>query len=842
MSASGFATIACLYICLTIFLSHIKMWVKSMMQTLKKYLHTTSILLFILALSTSVYAVNVDVSAGNEKWVISETLVGGHFVYSNDKDIIYDDGSVAAWYRGVGIGTARYPGGTIVKFWDWENPTGVNTGDPWNPNWNPANNAPESEWMSLDEYLTFVDQSGIRPMFGVNSLSGKKHNRQQDSIDRAARMVQYVKDRGYGGALWYIGNEEESEQGGIAKYAKTFAAHAKAMKAVDPNILIFWNNNGANRSSIQRFLANDEGTADGLETHGKWPYGGSPNLPPGTFEEWLEEVPVRDRKNANRAWRFAANTYRKAAKDAGRPGLLIANNEYGLGKASNLVGFDRYSRGLVLTDVLQEHVLGNWFSTAFWSNVLSSDLGGLLSPAQNFRKNPVHLGMGLIASAQGSMLVESETDFAQVHGFSAKTQKKVQVFLINKSLDPQPINISIDGVYLKPSLKYHNPYLDRICNKLPAEPKSWWHRWLQSRCDDRKADAVTMVDTEDGFGEYVTTDVTYDKAGDTFTATLPAQSYTRIEFPRLRFPTREPWHVEDLTAEVGNEKVSLSWSHRASHKFKEYRVYRGNNPNAPLDLIASNLTEPAYIDTDLVNGANYIYEVRAVNKFDKESLGVEINAVPQATNFFVAAFTNSVKENDTTAANLNAGTLLGTWENVPPAGVDVLGKAGNNAMLIDLVNGGFSIDGVLPESVSAEDNLQVAFRVALRRTGPDHAKDTTITGLDESDNALFGIVLGTSNTNGDNKRVYYVDPVNGAMAIPESKDNDLQFMNDTFAPEKLREIELDFTGEGYTVNFNGGAWKSSSLPFAGSANALKKIRVSGSDVAGVWVDAVFVRN
>ena len=35
---------------------------------------------------------------------------------------------------------------------------------------------------------------------------------------------------------------------------------------------------------------------------------------------------------------------RVAAEEAGRPELLLANNEYGLGKPSILVGFNRFTK------------------------------------------------------------------------------------------------------------------------------------------------------------------------------------------------------------------------------------------------------------------------------------------------------------------------------------------------------------------------------------------------------------------------------------------------------------------------------------------------------------------
>ncbi|MCX7013752.1 MAG: hypothetical protein NTW86_14560 [Candidatus Sumerlaeota bacterium] len=388
------------------------------------------------------------IDAANPQWTISPYLVGLHQVYCHAPDAAYADGRIADWARRAGIATSRFPGGTVVKYWDWERPTGILNRDSWSPEWNPADQVPDSQWMSLDEYLAFVKASGIRPMFGVNSLSGEMNNRRRDGIDRAARMVRYVKERGYGGALWYIGNEEEgSYPGKIAGYAKVFHEYATAMKAVDPDIVIFWNNNHATAASVQLFLANDGGAADGLETHGKWPYGGEPkdDFGNGTLQGWQAEAPLRDRKNSNRAWRDAANEYRSAAAAAGRPGLLIANNEYGLGSSKRLIGFDRYTTGLLLTEFLMEHFIGNWFSTCFWDMSRGAE-DGLLDTANGFRLNPFHFGMEMLANAHGGTYLSVDTSDPCVHGFATMKDGTCLLYLINKTLKEHNVEIQLQGL------------------------------------------------------------------------------------------------------------------------------------------------------------------------------------------------------------------------------------------------------------------------------------------------------------------------------------------------------------------------------------------------------------
>ena len=396
------------------------------------------------------------------RFTVSNDLVGVHFVYSIEDDAIYDGDWFAQWAGEAGIAAARYPGGTVVKYWDWQQPTGVFTGDRWDPEFDPAETAPDSHWMSLDEFLDFARRAGIKPILGVNLLSGKRFGREKDSIERAARMVEYVRDEGFSGADWYLGNEEIHLHGGIESYAKTFRRHAAAMKDVDPAIGVFWNDNAGDPHRIREFLAHDGGTADGYETHGKWPYGGAPEgYAPVSIDEWRTEYPLRDRKNfdaasGGRVWRDSAGFYRKIAHAAGRPELRIANNEYGLGKPENLVGFDRFTYGLLLTDMLSELLIGNWDSTAYWSSNLvfhdadrrAGDGGhsrGLIAVGGGKKLNPFHLGMQLIAAAQGGEFV---TDFAvspSVYGYAVRQERILLVFVINKSLEDREIRFEIEG-------------------------------------------------------------------------------------------------------------------------------------------------------------------------------------------------------------------------------------------------------------------------------------------------------------------------------------------------------------------------------------------------------------
>ena len=134
------------------------------MRTLKFVLLACEVLVA-ASLPASLLAENLSVTVdpADSQWTISPYLVGLHQVYFNVPDSEFEDGRISGWAKRVGVSTSRYPGGSVVKTWDWEHPSGFFGNDYYAPDYDPSLNEDESKWMSLDEYLDFVEVSGIMP-------------------------------------------------------------------------------------------------------------------------------------------------------------------------------------------------------------------------------------------------------------------------------------------------------------------------------------------------------------------------------------------------------------------------------------------------------------------------------------------------------------------------------------------------------------------------------------------------------------------------------------------------------------------------------------------------------
>ena len=244
----------------------------------------------------------VSATIGAPLRTISPYLASMSLVYAWAPDAVYGNATyrnatLRDWALANRLRTARYPAG-MASYWNWEDPSGAMGKSTLDPAFDEADREPAYKWMSLDEYLDLCAATGLRPLVGANyNCHGHWWVPRNESVARAVRQVQHVVARGFSGALWYVGNED-----GSVEHAAAWAAHARAMRAVDPKMAIFFNDNDLKPAALTKFLAEVGDAVDGAEFHGKWPYGGTPDLPPASYAEWLEEVPLVERKSGQ-TWR-----------------------------------------------------------------------------------------------------------------------------------------------------------------------------------------------------------------------------------------------------------------------------------------------------------------------------------------------------------------------------------------------------------------------------------------------------------------------------------------------------------------------------------------------------------
>ena len=401
-------------------------------------------LAFLLVIPASIFAqsknnpVAITVDAVQVRWQISRYLLGMHFVYPQERDAIYADGRIADWARKQNIAIARFPGGTVVDYWDWEHPTGIHRGDRWEPGYDSTNDVPATEWMSLDEYMAFCRRAGAEPLVGVNILGGWQYDRVEDSISRAVRCVKYCKRKGYNVRWWYLGNEIEGKLG-IENYAKLVKRHADAMKQVDPTIKTMPNTNVMTPEKVRTFLEICGSSIDGVEFHGKW----KGFRAVGRYQDWLRESPLQHAEErgiySEKIWRF-----RDVAKEMGYPDLIMANNEWGLG--GRMEGFNKYTKSLVMVEYLQDMFMGNYDMACLWNTHWRRNSDNhLLDSTNGYAFNPVARGFELLSTAAEQQMLALATTNRFVYGFACRDAAgvAVQIYLLNKTESEQNVSITV---------------------------------------------------------------------------------------------------------------------------------------------------------------------------------------------------------------------------------------------------------------------------------------------------------------------------------------------------------------------------------------------------------------
>jgi len=372
------------------------------------------------------------------------------------------------WACTNNVGTMRYPGGT-ASYHNWEDPSGLMGETTHDPSFDEHHERVDgSQWMSLAEYLDLCDRiPGVVPLIGINyNDHGERYTNESASIAKAERLVQYVVSRGYTGVFYYIGNEDAVTSDDNHPRWK---AHVAAVKAVDPSCKTIFNQNGLGSSGLQRFLDNvgtlDDGNTvvDVAEFHGKWPFGGAPSSIDAkgecpcafTTSEWLNEVPLVEHKTG-KTWRDRQAEVRAKADSMGRPDLLIANNEFGLGKSANLADFNRFTKSLVNVELAMEMFIAGFDMAVFWDNAASGmDDKKLTTASEGYRFNPVEMGLRWLFAAAGTTYLPLSSSNARVHGFAAVTDATpfLRVYLINKMEEEQEVTIVLDADGSLPALE-----------------------------------------------------------------------------------------------------------------------------------------------------------------------------------------------------------------------------------------------------------------------------------------------------------------------------------------------------------------------------------------------------
>jgi alpha-N-arabinofuranosidase len=387
--------------------------------------------------------VRVQVDAGSPKWTISKYLTGSHFVYAFERDSLHEDERIAEWMRRAKIGVIRWPGGTAVQTYHWDDLNGIAFKvDSWAPGYTEKAAEP-SEHMDLDEYIAYCRRVGAEPMVGVNILSGKKYSRDADGLDEARRLIAYCRDKNYGVKYWYIGNE--CYKGfGAKRYIEYIDRYAEVLRSVVPDIAIVadWKFGPESKGRFEECLeiATKSKHVDILEIHEKW--GNEWGLASGmTVEDWRNEFPLYNGKLGDYMRKF-----HDGMKAAGRPQVKLGFNEWGVG---GVKGGDKFDNALVAADFMIEMFRNRVEQACYWNLNMGSGNSQILHTASDRHElvelNPIAHVFEMFAHALEKPLLPVASSQERVYGFAVKdtAADAIRVFLLNKSDAATSVEIDV---------------------------------------------------------------------------------------------------------------------------------------------------------------------------------------------------------------------------------------------------------------------------------------------------------------------------------------------------------------------------------------------------------------
>ena len=182
--------------------------------------------------------------------------------------------------QGLGHGILRFPGGDTANDYCW------------------VDVLEKKDWrIDIDEYIAFLKENGMKPLFGVNIFDHETAGAQHNALEEAVALVEYMKEQGLGGGYYELGNENDGpwnahdgQQLTIDEYLEKYIPIAEAMKAADPEIKLLgpavsgYDNPKQHKPYIEGFIEGMRDHADLVDYFSYHYYG----------ETWI------DRSNNNR--------------------------------------------------------------------------------------------------------------------------------------------------------------------------------------------------------------------------------------------------------------------------------------------------------------------------------------------------------------------------------------------------------------------------------------------------------------------------------------------------------------------------------------------------------------
>jgi hypothetical protein len=386
---------------------------------------------------------SITVDPTKTRGAISPMLMGFNMSYYHDTDDAWADGTIARRLREIGTRLLRYPGGEETAYFHWEHPGVEGYHDVWETDptvWRYVDpEAPlDDAHMDVDEYIAACRAIGAEPMIGINLESGLRHDRIDDSLAEAVRLIQHCVDNDYGVTYWYLDNEPYGRGAYVqmdwTEYRDLIAQFAPALKAVDPSIKIIanWRESGLGQ---WRELVRAAGEhIDIADIHCYWDWGHA------THEKWLDQNPMR---NASQ-WRQDGPTYtadiemfHAMVADEGHPHIRVAVLEWNIAPNDEGNNPSAFQSALMQTEMMMQFADAGLDQACLWPLLWSIKNEAFVSMFNQttFEATPAFQARQLIEPLLGGRLMSALATNPRTPALSVVSDDggTVRVLVLNKS-------------------------------------------------------------------------------------------------------------------------------------------------------------------------------------------------------------------------------------------------------------------------------------------------------------------------------------------------------------------------------------------------------------------------
>ncbi|MEJ7779757.1 MAG: hypothetical protein WKF68_09205 [Daejeonella sp.] len=395
----------------------------------------------------------VAVNAAAREGIVSPNIMGFNIVYCYESDAGWKSGKgkVPQMIKALGTRQLRYPGGTVVTKYHWEQPTGQGWSDIWSQDFNAAKNTSPLTFMNIDEYLGVIKTQKIEPLLGINMGSGMKHNRVSEGVAEAVRLMKHCIAKGVKIKYYYLDNEPYQPDANFTytaeQYAESVNTYVPAMKKIDPDIKIIVNTHPNTENYTKVLLANAGRNIDFVDVHMYWKFRNA------TFENWKKEGLMKHR--GIKPYNEQKSIFEQIFADAGFPNIKLVILEWNIGPAGDgNIAPDEAQSALMVSEQFTQYIQSGLFMSTFWPlSWPSPAFRALLNAKEEYRPNKMYEMFALYKDVLGQQKVNSTGTVKNLVNLSVKSAdgKTMWVYLINKEQEQSALDVSlsIDGFNAK---------------------------------------------------------------------------------------------------------------------------------------------------------------------------------------------------------------------------------------------------------------------------------------------------------------------------------------------------------------------------------------------------------